>query len=142
MIFNYQNSFPTIQVFENQSMVVDLNATDDEGDPYTFSLVGGADMAFFDINASTGFLSFETPPDFENNKSADGTTISVLVEVSGSDGNSSVLVPVHVLDIESPTDLNSTVVSPRITDRNDRRPSTPTIGCGTTFHLVSGAGTK
>ena len=148
MIAIYQNSFPTIQVFENQSMVVDLNATDDEGDPYTFSLVGGADMAFFDINATTGFLSFKTPPDFENNKSADGSHhFEVVVEVSGSDGNSSVLVPVQVLDInESPIDLN--VTAPLTIAEN--QPFGTIVGefnatdldanATLTYHLVSGVG--
>jgi len=52
-------------------------------DVHTFSLSKSEfDGAFFDINATTGFLAFITPPNFESNSSGNGNnlfTVKVLV---------------------------------------------------------------
>ena len=58
----------TVSVLENQTSVIDVQATDDndsEGAGLIFSLSGGADQALFNIDTSTGILTFNTAPDFE-----------------------------------------------------------------------------
>ena len=58
----------------------------------SFALTGaGADDALFEIDATTGALSFKAAPDFETPGSAAGTnTYAVEVEVSDGQGGSSV----------------------------------------------------
>ena len=41
----------------------------------TYSIDGGADAAKFNINATTGVVSFKTAPDFENPGDADHNNI-------------------------------------------------------------------
>ena len=60
-------------------------ATDADGDTLTYSISGGADASRFSINASTGALSFTSPPDFENPSDANGDNVYV-VTVRVSDG--------------------------------------------------------
>ncbi len=59
----------SIHVNENQKNAVDVDATDVDGDTITYSLEGGVDVASFDINSTTGKVSFKTAPDFESKNS-------------------------------------------------------------------------
>jgi VCBS repeat-containing protein len=92
----------TRSVFENQTLALDLNATDQDGDALTFSLAGGADQAKFDLNSSTGVLTFKTAPDFEANASVAGSNVFQ--------------VTVQVTDGTSPVTQSVTVI---VTDQND-----------------------
>src|SRR5262249_54311320 len=52
---------------ENTTSVTTVTADDPDGPlPLTFSLVGGADQARFQIDAMTGALAFISAPDFEH----------------------------------------------------------------------------
>ncbi len=55
----------TASAAENQLAAATLSATDANGDPLTYAIVGGVDAARFTVNASTGVLSFVSAPDFE-----------------------------------------------------------------------------
>ncbi len=66
-----------ITIPENQINVVDIVASDVDGDPLSYSL-SGTDSAYFSISSS-GKLSFINPPDYE-------TKFSFEVTVSVSDG--------------------------------------------------------
>ena len=66
-----------ITIQENQINVVDIVASDADGDPLSYSL-SGTDSAYFNISSS-GKLSFINPPDYE-------TKSSFEVTVSVSDG--------------------------------------------------------
>ena len=73
-----------VSVFENQLSVLDVNVSDaDSGDIHTFSLSQSEyDGALFDINATTGVLTFLASPNFEANSSLNGNnlfTVKVLV---------------------------------------------------------------
>ncbi|HEY5613053.1 MAG TPA: PQQ-dependent sugar dehydrogenase [Lysobacter sp.] len=59
-------------------------ATDPDGDPLTFSLVGGADQARLRITPAGG-LSFAVPPDFESPVDANLDNV-YLVDIAVSDG--------------------------------------------------------
>ncbi|MDD5395234.1 MAG: cadherin domain-containing protein [Thiothrix sp.] len=51
---------------EGGTAVGTVTAVDPEGDAITFTISGGADAAKFDINPTTGAISFKVAPDFEN----------------------------------------------------------------------------
>lgn len=55
---------------ENTRFVGDADAFDKDGDPLTYSIVGGADASFFRIDASTGKVFFREAPDFEHPRDA------------------------------------------------------------------------
>jgi VCBS repeat-containing protein len=82
------NSLSTeIQVPENSSVSVDINASDPvEGDSLTFQKTGGTDRDMFDLNSSTGILSFPSPPDFENPTDADSNN-TYEIWFRANDGN-------------------------------------------------------
>jgi hypothetical protein len=56
----------SVTIGENVSAVTTVTATDvDAGATQSYSIVGGVDAGRFTINASTGALTFITPPDFD-----------------------------------------------------------------------------
>ncbi|MEY9770187.1 Ca2+-binding RTX toxin-like protein [Sinorhizobium fredii] len=78
------NQSPTIS--ENTTAVTTVAATDPEGDTIAYSISGGDDAAKFQIDATTGGLTFVAAPDFENPGDANADNVYV-VEVQASDGN-------------------------------------------------------
>ena len=90
---HYVNSSPSIilssselMVQENQSLIVDLNATDADGDELQFSIIGGEDQSLFSIGGTSGILSSKSTLDYEypNDSNHDNR---YLVKVQVSDGN-------------------------------------------------------
>ena len=71
-------------VAENTTAVTTV-AAQDQGASITYSIVGGADAALFTIDASTGVLSFISPPDFDAPADSGGDNVYDVV-VSASDG--------------------------------------------------------
>ena len=87
-----QNDAPSItsgntaSVQEGATAVATVTALDPDLSPtLTFSITGGADQAHFQIDASTGALSFLSAPDRETPTDAD-TNNSYVVDVQVSDG--------------------------------------------------------
>jgi FG-GAP-like repeat/RTX calcium-binding nonapeptide repeat (4 copies) len=75
-----------LSIFENTTAVTTVAATDpDAGTTLGFSIVGGSDATKFQINPTSGALSFITAPDFEKPADADHNN-SYLVKVRASDG--------------------------------------------------------
>jgi hypothetical protein len=71
---------------ENQAIAGTVTATDaDNLAPLAFSIIGGDDETAFDIDPSTGLLTFVAPPDFEAPGDADGDNV-YLVDVQVTDG--------------------------------------------------------
>jgi ELWxxDGT repeat protein len=75
----------TVNVLERTAAVTTVVATDPDSPSLTFSIVGGDDSGKFQINASTGALSFITAPDFDVRNDADHNN-SYVVQVRVSDG--------------------------------------------------------
>ncbi|MFC3193811.1 Calx-beta domain-containing protein [Marinicella sediminis] len=77
-----------VSVQENQTAVIDVNATDPEGDVegggLTYAITGAIDDALFNIDANTGVLTFIVAPDFENPGDA-GTDNIYNVQVTVTD---------------------------------------------------------
>ena len=100
-------------VAENTAFVTNLSATDDadsEGDGLTYQLSGGDDEARFTVDADTGVLTFQTPPDFETplDVGADNT-YEVAVTVTDSGGLSDTqLLSITVTDLDEFIDLDGT----------------------------------
>jgi Ca2+-binding RTX toxin-like protein len=77
----------SVNVAENTTAVTTVTATDADLDTPTFSLVGGADLARFAIDATTGALAFVAAPDFETpNDVGANNTYSVIVRASDGNG--------------------------------------------------------
>ena len=105
------NEAPTITtadlvtIDENETAVLDVNATDvngdTEGNGLTYSLTGGVDQGTFAIDSNTGLLSFTTAPDFENpGDSGADNTYEVEVTVTDSTGLTDVQpISVSVSDV-------------------------------------------
>lgn len=74
-----------IQIAENTTAVTTVTASDSDGDPLSFSIVGGDDQDRFAIDNASGLLTFKIAPDFENPTSASGTN-DYLVFVHANDG--------------------------------------------------------
>lgn len=69
---------------ENQTAISTLHATGGNGGPYTWTKIGGADIAKFTLS-SGGVLTFATAPDYETPTDADANNV-YLVQVRASDG--------------------------------------------------------
>ncbi len=81
------SSIDEITVEENQTDVLTVVATDPETTPVTYSLEAKVmDNDLFTINSTSGALSFNTPPDFENPLDANSDN-KYFVTVTASDSN-------------------------------------------------------
>ena len=97
-----------LEVFENQTLVFDVNATDADGDGLFYSLTGGADQAKFAIDPSSGVLNFVTPADFENPEDANGDNQYEAV-LAVSDGQALSTLSFSVLILDQTEDSNSSI---------------------------------
>lgn len=85
------NAYTTVSVEAGQQTVIDLEATDADGDTegsgLTYSIRGGIDARFFNLDRDTGVLSFKTPRDFDNPADAGGDNIyGIEYQVTDSSG--------------------------------------------------------
>ncbi len=91
-------------------------ATDAEGDTPTYSITGGADSALFNIDATSGAVTFIAAPDFETPGDADTDNIYEL-EVTADDSNGG---------------LTPQTISVTVTNENE----VPTITSGNTVSVA------
>ncbi|MBT5910414.1 MAG: tandem-95 repeat protein, partial [Opitutae bacterium] len=103
----------SVTVFENNTFVLDLNASDDlasggrdnPGIPEA-SLnwsVSGADSSFFEIHSNSGELSFKNPPDYDFPLDADGNNVYELTATVDDGGlSASQDLNVTVTDLNEP----------------------------------------
>ncbi|GAB3831154.1 hypothetical protein GCM10028895_48170 [Pontibacter rugosus] len=100
----------SISVPENSTAVTTVTSTDQENNARTYSIIGGADAAKFNIT-STGVLTFKSAPNFEAPGSAGGTN--------------TYLVTVRVTETGSATSYDEQAITVNVTNVNEA-PSTPT----------------
>ncbi len=94
-----------VNIPENTTVVTSVVATDADNNLITFAISGGADRTLFIIDAQTGLLNFNSPPDYENpaDTDADGT-YEVQITVSDGNGGSAVqIITVTVTDADDVT---------------------------------------
>ena len=98
-----------VSVSESEMTVIDVDATDSDAPIQTvsYSIVGGADAAEFDIDPVTGELNFRAPRDFESPADSDQDNV-YEVQIAANDGSGS-------------TTLQNITVT--VTDENDVAPS-------------------
>ena len=140
-------SLMDIAIDENTKNVMTIVGEDPDGDTLTYSISGGEDGSLFQIDSSTGELSFIEKPDFEDPKDVDKDNIySVEVTVDDGNGNTasqSILVTVN--DVQSRMTLSSKVV-----DENDQGANIGTLDTffddplpsGTISYSISGSGSR
>ena len=100
-----QNAAPEITgisdyaIDENSSDVATFQATDAEGDNITYS-ISGDDASLLSIESSSGVLSFQSSPDFENPRDSDIDNI-YQVTIVASDGqlSTSLGITISVNDV-------------------------------------------
>ncbi|MEM1396215.1 MAG: cadherin domain-containing protein, partial [Pseudomonadota bacterium] len=119
-----------INVAENETFVFDFNSTDNvssEGSGLTYSISSSSQFptafnedAFFGIDASTGVLSFSTPPDFE--------------APSDFDSDNNYLFDVSVTDAAG--NISTTGLVVRVTDAEETPPPAAGPSDFLTFSLV------
>ncbi|MFL0648570.1 cadherin domain-containing protein, partial [Cylindrospermopsis raciborskii UAM/DH-BiRr] len=100
-------SSSTFSVAENSTAVGNITATDADGNTLTYSINGGADQSLFNINSTTGALSFVTAPNFEAPTDV-GADNRYNLQIQVTDGNNPV-TQILIIDVtnvnEAPTDL-------------------------------------
>jgi len=117
-------TFDGTSQFENQTFVIQLKAQDETplslGDnPITFYITGGADAALFTLDENLGFLSFITPPDFENPTDSNQDQL-YQVTLQAQDGSENEVLQnfvVKIKDVEE-NDHNDTTPPVFISDNN------------------------
>ncbi|ADE01722.2 GLUG motif-containing protein [Haloferax volcanii] len=138
--FTVDNTGPTFTtsenwaVAENTVIVADVNATDGNGNDtnITYSLVGGVDRSAFSTNATTGTLSFDSAPDFENATDADGDN-EYVVDVQAADEfgiNTTETITVTVIDAAEPR------VAPDNSSQTTREDTVLSIADGESVNLI------
>jgi len=152
-------SAASVNASENQTAVIDVQSSDPDGQTegagLTYSLTGGADQILFSVNATTGVLTFNAAPDFENPGDADANNVYnvqvTVTDAAGLTGVQNLAVTVTLSDTTAPTFspalANQTVeaTGPSGAAVNftataiDAVDTTPTVNCnpasGTTFPL-------
>ncbi len=80
-------SSATFDAAENQTSAGEVVATDSDADDDItgYAITGGADMDFFSIGATSGALTFDAAPNYEDAKD-DGTNNTYVVEVTATSG--------------------------------------------------------
>lgn len=105
----------TVSVEENQTTVFSVPGNDVDGDALTYSISGGNDSDLFQIDASTGELSFIDKADFEAPSDSDNDN-QYEIEVTVDDGNGNTVSQNLVITV---TDKDSSItLSNQTVDEN------------------------
>ncbi|MCP4308491.1 MAG: beta-propeller fold lactonase family protein, partial [bacterium] len=96
-----------VQVAENGTDVTTI-AKVDAADPVVFTITGGIDGGLFDVDATTGALSFLAATDFEAPGDADGDNV-YEIEITADDGiiSETKAISVTVTDVDEPLAITS-----------------------------------
>lgn len=121
--FSFEEQF----ILAQTETIVQLAATDADGDALSFSISGGADAGLFIFNAQEGALAFDSPPSFETPLDSDGDNIYEVV-VSVSDGTAAAT---QTLNIEVTNSLEGVIVTRLVDNLNDG-----VAGTGGALHYV------
>ncbi|MCZ8260959.1 MAG: cadherin domain-containing protein, partial [Beijerinckiaceae bacterium] len=89
----------TVAIQENSTAALTVTATDPDASPtFGYSISGGADASLFTINSTTGEVTFNSAPDYENPADAGGNNvynIDILV-TDGQGGSATQAVSITV----------------------------------------------
>ena len=110
------DSASAASIEENTTTIMTVDGNDVDGDTLSYSISGGSDKDLFEIDASTGDLSFKAKQDFENPADADGDNI-YEVEVTVDDGNGNTVsqtIQVTITDRSTSMSLSSSNIDENI----------------------------
>jgi hypothetical protein len=97
-----------LTVPENGRAVGTVAAADPDGDRVSYTIGGGADAAWFTVDAATGALSFVTPPDFEAKADAGHDNVyDVTVIASTATSSAAQAFAVTVSNVDEPVAIAS-----------------------------------
>jgi len=87
-------------VLENNQTVMTITASDADGDTLTFS-IDGIDSTLFDINETSGLLTFKNAPDYENPLDSNGDNVyEITIKVTDGKESDSQDIVVAVEDVQ------------------------------------------
>ncbi len=90
----------TATVLAGNTAVTNVSATDPEGTPLTYSIIGGADAAQFSIDSTTGALTFITAPDLQAPTDVGANNVyDVIVQTSDGTLTDTQTIAVTVTDL-------------------------------------------
>ncbi|WP_373003676.1 cadherin domain-containing protein [Sulfurimonas sp.] len=137
----------SVSVNENQTSAIDINASDADNNSITYSL-SGTDAASFDVNSSSGVVTFKVAPDYETKSSysfnaiaSDGVnsdTQSVTININ----NISDVIPTienFTASIDENASIGEVLGSVTITSSGDANVTSFTLSDTTNF-LISSSG--
>ena len=128
VVTNTAPAFTTVANFstnENQAATFQVTAMDpDAGDDVTYAITGGADLALFSINATSGLLAIPVSVDHENPADADSNnTYLVTVTATGGTGARALMtdqaITVTVTDVEEPPFVPATPTVSAVSGSSD-----------------------
>lgn len=92
----------SVSIPENTTAVTTVTAADYDTPTLSYSISGGADASFFQIDASSGVLRFKNAPDFESPQDAGANNVyDVIVRVSDGTRSDTQAIAVTVTDVAS-----------------------------------------
>ena len=102
----------TLTMDENEVDIGTIVAIDADGDTLTYSISGGADKDLFNINPSSGALSFKAGPDYEDpGDNGFNNLYDVEIMVSdGSNSNTQALI-ISVIDLNEKLGVSNKTIS-------------------------------
>ena len=132
---------------ENTTSVGTIIGEDPDGDMLTYSISGGADSGLFQIDSSTGEVSFIEKPDYENPKDDDKNNV-YEVEVTVDDGNGNSASQTILVTVNNT--LTSMTISSKAVDENNQGATIGTVdtyiddtqASGIVTYSISGTGSE
>lgn len=132
----------TLSIAENTTSLTMVAATNPEGFTVSYSIAGGADAARFQINSTTGMLTFRSMPDFEAPTDFDGNN-SYFVQVRAIAGSlmDTQTIIVNVTDVAELITGNGTIYGTPSKDILQGGTGNDTlIGLGSSDFLIGDSG--
>lgn len=105
-------------------IAADVNANNGDGGStdsgVTFAISGGQDLALFDINSTTGEITFKNSPDYDNPLNAMGDNVYALtVKATDSQGDTFQDITISVTDAKPTTGFGpGPVINPWVTEND------------------------
>ncbi|WP_188467442.1 BspA family leucine-rich repeat surface protein, partial [Marivirga lumbricoides] len=131
----------TFSVQENTLAVTTITATDvDAGDTQSFSITGGVDASLFNIDPSTGVLTFSISPDYENPSDDDGNN-DYEVTVTVTDGSGATGTKDITVNVTDENESNYFITTWQTTTNNEQI-TIPTVGSGYNYKIIWGDGSQ
>ena len=103
----------TASVEEGSTEITKVTATDADSDDLIYSISGGADRALFSINRTSGALTFQTAPNFENPADKDSDNrYEVAITVNDGTTRDTQTITITVTDVNDNSPMITSSATP------------------------------